>query len=181
MVRLQVLRSVRRLQVTARSTYLKCSAAISYHRRGEEEREASVNESGAEMLSWMCLELQTNPLLLFLPDLIVIVLCRSVGVPLIIRHLRNSLKLMQAVCLQPRFHKLLVLINHPVIAIWSLPGKMDSTLNYLITRRKTVENMKNRHRHKQGIKSYVRFEVFTVVIMKSAIFWDIKSQFIPHR
>jgi hypothetical protein len=27
----------------------------------------------------------------------------------------------------------------------------------------------------------VRFEVFTAVIMKNAIFWDIKAQFVPHR
>jgi hypothetical protein len=29
--------------------------------------------------------------------------------------------------------------------------------------------------------NYVRFEVFTSVTMKNAVFWDIKSQFIPHR
>jgi hypothetical protein len=28
---------------------------------------------------------------------------------------------------------------------------------------------------------YVRFEVFTAVTMKNAVFWDIKSQFVPHR
>jgi hypothetical protein len=28
---------------------------------------------------------------------------------------------------------------------------------------------------------YVRFEVFTAVTMKNAVFWDIKTQFVPHR
>jgi hypothetical protein len=28
---------------------------------------------------------------------------------------------------------------------------------------------------------YVRFEVFTAVIMKNFVFWDIKTQFVPHR
>jgi hypothetical protein len=27
----------------------------------------------------------------------------------------------------------------------------------------------------------VTFEVFTAVTMKNAIFWDIKTQFVPHR
>jgi hypothetical protein len=31
------------------------------------------------------------------------------------------------------------------------------------------------------IEEFVRFEVFTVVIMKNAVFWDIKTQFVPHR
>jgi hypothetical protein len=28
---------------------------------------------------------------------------------------------------------------------------------------------------------YVRFEVFTAVTMKNAVFWDIKTKFVPHR
>jgi site-specific DNA-adenine methylase len=28
---------------------------------------------------------------------------------------------------------------------------------------------------------YVRFEVFTAVTMKNAVFWNIKAQFVPHR
>jgi hypothetical protein len=28
---------------------------------------------------------------------------------------------------------------------------------------------------------FVRFEVFTAVTMKNAVFWETKSQFIPHR
>jgi hypothetical protein len=28
---------------------------------------------------------------------------------------------------------------------------------------------------------FVRFEVFTAVTMKNAVFWDIKSQFVLHR
>jgi hypothetical protein len=28
---------------------------------------------------------------------------------------------------------------------------------------------------------YARFEVFTAVTMKNAVFWDIKTQFVPHR
>jgi hypothetical protein len=28
---------------------------------------------------------------------------------------------------------------------------------------------------------YARFEVFTAVIMKDAVFWDIRTQFVPHR
>jgi hypothetical protein len=27
----------------------------------------------------------------------------------------------------------------------------------------------------------VRFEVFTAVTMKNAVFWDIRKQFVPHR
>jgi hypothetical protein len=27
----------------------------------------------------------------------------------------------------------------------------------------------------------VRFEVFTAVTMKNAVFWDIKAQLVPHR
>jgi hypothetical protein len=30
-------------------------------------------------------------------------------------------------------------------------------------------------------KNSVRFEVFAAVTMKIAIFWDIRSQFLPHR
>jgi hypothetical protein len=34
----------------------------------------------------------------------------------------------------------------------------------------------------QGIKQkHVRLEVFMAVTMKNFIFWDIKTQFIPHR
>jgi hypothetical protein len=29
--------------------------------------------------------------------------------------------------------------------------------------------------------NYVTFEVFAMVTMKSAVFWDIKTQFVPHR
>jgi hypothetical protein len=28
---------------------------------------------------------------------------------------------------------------------------------------------------------HVRFEVFTAVTMKNSVFWDIKTQFVPHR
>jgi hypothetical protein len=28
---------------------------------------------------------------------------------------------------------------------------------------------------------YLRFEVFTAVTMKNAVFWDIKTQFVLHR
>jgi hypothetical protein len=27
----------------------------------------------------------------------------------------------------------------------------------------------------------VRFEVFTALAMKNAVFWDMKTQFVPHR
>jgi hypothetical protein len=30
-------------------------------------------------------------------------------------------------------------------------------------------------------KDYVRFEDITAVTMKNAVFWDIKTQFVPHR
>jgi hypothetical protein len=30
------------------------------------------------------------------------------------------------------------------------------------------------------ISVYVRFEVFTAVTMKNSVFWDIRTQFIPH-
>jgi hypothetical protein len=32
-----------------------------------------------------------------------------------------------------------------------------------------------------ALVSNVRFEVFTAVTMKNAVFWDIKTQFVPHR
>jgi hypothetical protein len=47
--------------------------------------------------------------------------------------------------------------------------------NYL-TPKKERSNCKSRTK-----TNYVRFEVFTAVTMKNAIFWDIKSQFVPHR
>jgi hypothetical protein len=28
---------------------------------------------------------------------------------------------------------------------------------------------------------YIRFEVFTAVTMNNAVFWEIKTQFVPHR
>lgn len=62
------------------------------------------------------------------------------GVPIVIRYLRNSLELIQAVCLHPRTLQLLVLINHAVITIWSVLGEMDSTLDYLITGTKNRRN-----------------------------------------
>jgi hypothetical protein len=27
----------------------------------------------------------------------------------------------------------------------------------------------------------LRFEVFTVIAMKNAVFWDLKAEFVPHR
>jgi hypothetical protein len=33
----------------------------------------------------------------------------------------------------------------------------------------------------QDGKSFIRYEVFTVVTMKNALFWNIRSQFVPHR
>jgi hypothetical protein len=30
-------------------------------------------------------------------------------------------------------------------------------------------------------QNYVRFEVFTAVTMKDVVFWDIRTQFVPHR
>jgi hypothetical protein len=30
-------------------------------------------------------------------------------------------------------------------------------------------------------QEHVRFEVFMALTMKNAIFWDIKTQFVPHR
>jgi hypothetical protein len=33
----------------------------------------------------------------------------------------------------------------------------------------------------QQFRNDVRFEDFTAVIMKNAFFWDIKTQFLPHR
>jgi hypothetical protein len=33
--------------------------------------------------------------------------------------------------------------------------------------------------HKQWV--YVTFEVFMAVTMKNAVFWDIKTQFVPHK
>jgi hypothetical protein len=33
----------------------------------------------------------------------------------------------------------------------------------------------------EGVDFIVRFEVFTAVTMKNAVFWDIKTQFVPHR
>jgi hypothetical protein len=30
-------------------------------------------------------------------------------------------------------------------------------------------------------RNYVKFEVFTAVTVKNAVFWDIKTQFVPHR
>jgi hypothetical protein len=31
------------------------------------------------------------------------------------------------------------------------------------------------------IPTDIRFEVFTTVTMKNAVFWDIKPEFVPHR
>jgi hypothetical protein len=31
------------------------------------------------------------------------------------------------------------------------------------------------------VETDVRFEVFTTVTMKNVVFWDIKTQFVPHR
>jgi hypothetical protein len=31
------------------------------------------------------------------------------------------------------------------------------------------------------LQNYLRYEVFTAVTMKNAVFWDIKPQFVPHR
>jgi hypothetical protein len=32
-----------------------------------------------------------------------------------------------------------------------------------------------------NVTGFVRFEVFTAVTMTNAVFWDIKTQFVPHR
>lgn len=49
-------------------------------------------------------------------------------------YLCSSLELMWDVCAQQRHYKLPVLINHAAITIWSVPGKMNFALDYLITR-----------------------------------------------
>jgi hypothetical protein len=33
----------------------------------------------------------------------------------------------------------------------------------------------------KDLSNLVRFEVFTAVTMKNVVFWDIKTQFLPHR
>jgi hypothetical protein len=33
----------------------------------------------------------------------------------------------------------------------------------------------------KGEPTWKRFEVFTAVTMKNGVFWDIETQFIPHR
>jgi hypothetical protein len=33
----------------------------------------------------------------------------------------------------------------------------------------------------QPVNAMLKFEIFTAVTMKNAVFWDIKTQFIPHR
>jgi hypothetical protein len=38
----------------------------------------------------------------------------------------------------------------------------------------------NSHTAKKMFLS-LRFEIFTAVTLKNAVFWDIKTQFIPHR
>jgi hypothetical protein len=35
--------------------------------------------------------------------------------------------------------------------------------------------------HSLNLSPYVRFEAFTAVTMKNAVFWDIKPQFVLHR
>jgi hypothetical protein len=35
--------------------------------------------------------------------------------------------------------------------------------------------------HKNMKQSCIIFEVFTAVTIKNAVFWDIKTQFVPHR
>jgi hypothetical protein len=40
---------------------------------------------------------------------------------------------------------------------------------------------KNNKLSKINMKSYVGFEVSKTVTMKNAVFWDIKTQFVPHR
>jgi hypothetical protein len=35
--------------------------------------------------------------------------------------------------------------------------------------------------HQKVEKNSVRFEVLTAVTMKNDVFWDIKTQFVPHR
>jgi hypothetical protein len=42
-------------------------------------------------------------------------------------------------------------------------------------------NMLKQAKHARITVKHVRFEVSTAVTMKNAIFWDIKTQFIPHR
>jgi hypothetical protein len=36
-------------------------------------------------------------------------------------------------------------------------------------------------RREQPVQIHVRFEVFTAVTMKNAVFWDIRTQFVLHR
>jgi hypothetical protein len=38
-----------------------------------------------------------------------------------------------------------------------------------------------KHHNKKGTMAYVRFEVFAAVTMKIGVFWDIETQFVPHR
>jgi hypothetical protein len=47
---------------------------------------------------------------------------------------------------------------------------------------KTTGNADDHNRKKEHLTNcYVRFEVFVAVIMKNVVFWDIKTQFVPHR
>jgi hypothetical protein len=42
---------------------------------------------------------------------------------------------------------------------------------------KTYKNMK----FTEELIPYVRFEVFTAVTMMNVVFWNIRTQFVPHR
>jgi hypothetical protein len=53
-------------------------------------------------------------------------------------------------------------------------------VHYLVHKTTSVTPVLNQI--KQSTTSHrVRFEVFTAVTMKNAVFWDVKTQFVPHR
>jgi hypothetical protein len=54
------------------------------------------------------------------------------------------------------------------------------------TRRNNPEDIILHSHRRENLKSYqhlnhVKFQVFTVVIMKNAVFWDINTQFVPRK
>jgi hypothetical protein len=66
--------------------------------------------------------------------------------------------------------------------IWGFHGGDSEEcrlLGYKIPVCTSQETLRLRHRA-QPVND-VGFEVFTAVTMKNAVFWDIKSQFVPHR